>query len=62
MRYTVYAQKDFGTEIAETVASDNSNLRIWAMDGTVVAEATDDASLLISTIDGRVLVSRRLHK
>lgn len=62
LRYTVYAQKDFGTEIAETVASDNSNLKIWAMDGTVVVEATDDASLLISTIDGRVLVSRRLHK
>ncbi|MDO4524745.1 MAG: C10 family peptidase [Bacteroidales bacterium] len=61
-RYTVIAQKDFGTEIAETLASDNSSLKIWTMDGSIVAEAIDDAFLRISTIDGRILVSRRLHK
>ncbi|MEE0083960.1 MAG: hypothetical protein UE068_07055, partial [Paludibacteraceae bacterium] len=38
------------------------SLKIWTMDGSIVAEAIDDASLRISTIDGRVLVSRRLHK
>ena len=35
---------------------------VWAKDGSIVAEAADDALLQISTINGRILVSRRLHK
>ena len=41
---------------------DNSKIKVWTKDGAIVAEAIDDALLRISTIDGRILVSRRLSK
>ena len=61
-RYTMYARYDGKTEIEDLMATDNSMLKIWAMEGSIVAEAKDNVSLQISTIDGRVLVSRRLRK
>ena len=61
-RYTMYARYDGKTEIEDLMVTDNSMLKIWAMEGSIVAEAKDNVSLQISTIDGRVLVSRRLRK
>ena len=61
-RYTMTARYDGKTDIEELVAEDNSKIRVWAKDGSIVAEAADDALLQISTINGRILVSRRLHK
>lgn len=61
-RYTMYARYDGKTEIEDLMATDNSMLKIWAMEGSIVAEAKDNVSLQISTIDGRILVSRRLRK
>ena len=60
--YTMYAQYDGKTGIEESVAADNSKMRIWSKNAMLVVEAVDDVPLLISTVDGRILVSRRLHK
>lgn len=61
-RYTMTARYDGSTDIEEMVAEDNSKIKVWTKDGAIVAEAIDDALLRISTIDGRILVSRRLCK
>lgn len=60
--YTLYAVNDIGTETYDLAVTDNDPLNVWTMDGSIVAEAMEEAYLRIATIDGRILVSRRLHK
>lgn len=59
--YKLIAKKDM-EYIHDISIADNSNLKIWAINTTLVAEAIEDTSLLISSINGHILTSRQLHK
>lgn len=62
VRYKLTAQYDGRTEIEESVATDNSKIRVWTKDAMLVVEATDDVELRISTMAGRDIVSRPLRR
>lgn len=60
--FKVMASKDLD-DVMEVFANKETHLNVWSIGTTLYVESDDEDELLqITTVDGRIIASRRLHK